>query len=343
MTARVEIVVPARNEARFIAATLASLMPRSDWPFEWSLVVMNGGSTDDTVAETMRFAARSPHGDRISIRDNPGRTQPAAVNLAAETAEAKGCDVLVQCDAHGLYPEDFVARVVAKLETTGADSVVIGMDSRSHDGRWFSVAAAAAQNSKLGNGGSAHRDGASSRFVDHGHHAAFDLKTFRALGGYDESFRTNFDAEYDMRMAKAGKRVFLDAEDSFVYFVRDDASSLARQYFGHGSGRAMTVLKHRRIKPRQVAPAMVTALNGLCLLAAPAFPAALLVPAAYACACMAVGATASGAKGAQRLAGIPAMIAHHAWGIGFLTSGARQLTPPGALRFLDGLSRRAIP
>ncbi len=51
-------------------------------------------------------------------------------------------------------------------------------------------AIAAAQNSRLGNGGSAHRLGGISGYVSHGHHAIFDRREFLRVGGYDESFST---------------------------------------------------------------------------------------------------------------------------------------------------------
>ena len=36
-----------------------------------------------------------------------------------------------------------------------------------------------------------------SGYVDHGHHAAFRAASFKAIGGYDETFSHNEDAEFD--------------------------------------------------------------------------------------------------------------------------------------------------
>ncbi|NJM35616.1 MAG: hypothetical protein HC850_13990 [Rhodomicrobium sp.] len=119
-------------------------------------------------------------------------------------------------------------------------------------------AIAAASNSRLGNGGSAHRGAALSRFVDHGHHAAFDREAFLALGGYDESFRYNEDAEYDWRLTQSGGRIFLLADAAIGYFPRADLVELARQYRNYGWGRASTVLKHGMIpRPRQLLPVAI--------------------------------------------------------------------------------------
>ena len=68
----------------------------------------------------------------------------------------------------------------------------------------FQKATALAQNSRLGNGGSQHREGGAGRWTDHGHHALMRLDAFRAVGGYDETFSHNEDAELDYRLAAGG-------------------------------------------------------------------------------------------------------------------------------------------
>lgn len=327
-TNRVEIVVPARNEERCIAAAIRSLLPSRPWSFEWHLTVADGCSSDATGQ-----AAREVPDERISVTPNPMILQSYGVNMVALSLSAE-VDVVVRADAHCLYPPNFVATVTETLERTGADSVVVAMSSKSERGTVFGRATAAAQNSRLGNGGSSHRNGGRSGFVDHGHHAAFRREAFVALGGYDESFTHNEDAEFDLRMAKAGRRVYLDGGSSITYFVRETPADLARQYFNHGAGRARTVFKHWSIRPRQVAPAAIAAANALSLLLAPFAPSLLAVPAAYATLCITLGAVNPSARGAERLAGIPAMIMHHAWGAGFISYAFRALMLRGPMQVL---------
>ncbi len=334
---RVEIVVPARNEERVIARTLRALLPSSPWPFRWHLTVADGRSGDATAA-----IASAVDPDNVSVVPNHLTLQSCGVNMVALSLP-DDVDVVVRADAHCVYPPDFVASVVAALERSGADSVVVAMHSRSGEGSAFGRATAAAQNSRLGNGGASHRNAGRSGFVDHGHHAAFRREAFAALGGYDETFSHNEDAEFDLRMAAAGRKVFLDGGSTIGYLVRETPAALARQYFAYGAGRARTVLKHNKVRLRQIAPAVVTAGNAACLLLSPLLPWTLAAPALYAAACLALGAAASGAKGAERLAGIPAMIMHHAWGAGFLSTMARTMTPPAAIRLLGGLVQRAVP
>ena len=142
------------------------------------------------------------------------------------------------------------------METLAAKqvaSVVVPM--RTEGATCMQRAIAAAQNSLLGNGGSAHRLPGWSGFVDHGHHAAFDRKTFLELGGYDETFPFNEDAEFDRRLTTSGRRIFLDGANAIEYYPRDRFRSLSRQYYAFGRGRARTVVKHGAMpRLRQLAP-----------------------------------------------------------------------------------------
>ncbi|RAI60096.1 glycosyltransferase family 2 protein [Roseicella frigidaeris] len=321
----VTIVVPTLNEAGYIEACLASLVKQ--WPAAaCEILVVDGGSRDETLALVEDFAGRHPVPDFPAIRalPNPQRIQSAAVNLAARLASPRST-ILIRADAHARYPGGFVRRCVADLLRTGATSVVVPMRNEAQQGHGLQRAIATAQSSRLGNGGSAHRAKPRSGFVDHGHHAAFDRQFFLSVGGYDESFTHNEDAELDHRAQLAGGRVWMCAEEPVTYFPRKDLPALARQYFKHGAGRARTLLKHRlRPRPRQMAPvaALGCSLGGL--LAAPLEPSLALAAAAYPAACLGWGAVrAARARDAWLLAAGPALITMHlSWAAGFLRSVA---------------------
>jgi succinoglycan biosynthesis protein ExoA len=227
--------------------------------------------------------------------------------------------VLLRADAHALYPPDFLATCVNALMQTGAASVVVPMVTRGDAG--FQHAVAAAQNSLLGNGGSAHRRASSSRFVEHGHHAAFDRDFFLGIGGYDETFSHNEDAEYDHRVGLAGGRIWMCGDVMLSYFPRRNPWELAKQYFHHGAGRARTLLTHHiRPRLRQLLPLLVLlgSIGGLML--TPVHSAFVLIPLAYGLTCMACGAAESLRWRDPWLMAIgpAAMIMHLSWATGFI-------------------------
>lgn len=326
----VAVAVPVLNEEAHVEACLASLMPQCP-PDRAEVLVLDGGSADRTREIVAALAARHPN---LRLLANPGRLQAAAVNLAARVARPEAA-VLVRADAHALYPPGFVARVAGEIGARGATSVVVPMRTVGEaDGLHRAIAAA--QNARFGNGGAAHRAGAASGWVDHGHHAAFDRAHFLTLGGYDEAFSHNEDAEFDARSRAAGGRVWMCAEAAVDYVPRRTLGALARQYTKHGAGRARTLAKHGlRPRPRQMAPVAALLGNTTALLAAPLLPTALAIPALYTIACAVFGTTAAwrARDPALLAAGAAAAVMHHAWAFGFLRGRIRAArVSPGVLR-----------
>ena len=62
--------------------------------------------------------------------------------------------------------------------------------------------------------------GAKGHWTDHGHHALMRVAAFRAVGGYDESFSHNEDAELDYRLRAAGYRIWMTDKTFMVYYPR---------------------------------------------------------------------------------------------------------------------------
>ena len=234
---RVIIVIPTLNEARHIVTVIHSLLP-SAARIGAHIVVVDGGSTDGTPDLVRAEAARHPG---IVLLNNPRRLQAAAVNRAVAHFDRR-IDWLIRADAHAGYPADYCDTLLEEARHTQADSVVVRMHAVGTTFLQRNIMAA--QNAFFGNGGSLHRGGGQGRFVDHGHHALMRVTAFQSVGGYDESFSHNEDAELDQRLTQAGFRIWLTGATRMDYFPRDSLRALARQYFHFGAGRCATAWKH---------------------------------------------------------------------------------------------------
>lgn len=260
------VVIPCLNEARHIGMLLDQLLAEAD-ELPMQIIVADGGSTDGTQAIVESFSCRD---DRVRLIHNPRRIQSAGINEAVRLS-GTGAKTLIRIDAHCTYPPDYCRRLVEVAVATGADSVVVGMETRGNSP--FQRGVAAAQNSALGAGNSAHRVGAAAGEIDHGHHALMRIEAFRAVGGYDPTFSHNEDAELDHRLVRDGRMIWLTDAVRPVYLPRDTALKLFRQYQNYGRGRARTLMKHRLVpKPRQLIPAGVAPAVGVGLLGAAAVP-----------------------------------------------------------------------
>ncbi|MEO1538727.1 MAG: glycosyltransferase family 2 protein, partial [Pseudomonadota bacterium] len=316
----VSIVMPALNEERYIRQAITSILPPAG-TLDCELLVLDGGSVDETCAIVEEMGREDP---RIRLVPNPKKVQSAAVNLAAKVADPRA-RCLVRADCHARYPENYAADLVATLRTQDVSSVVVAM--RTQGVSCLQKGIAAAQNSRLGNGGSAHRIVGKSGLVDHGHHAAFDREMFLDQGGYDEACAFNEDAEFDQRLIKNGGRIYLNGDIAIDYYPRDSLIALAKQYANHGWGRANTFIKHGgRPKLRQVLPVLILAacVGSFLLAAITANALFLLVPTAYFSMASVFGLLLAFQHrcACSALAGPAAVVMHMSWAVGFLRRAA---------------------
>jgi len=311
--ASVLCVVPCLNEAQHLDRLIATLLADAD-QIAFRLVVVDGGSTDGSQAIIRRHMELDP---RLTLEENPKRVQSAAMNKAVELY-GDDAEFLIRVDAHCEYPARYCERLLAVQSETGADCVVVSM--RAEGQGCFQVAAAVAQNSVLGNGGTAHRNDTTGAFVDHGHHALMRIAAYKAVGGYDESFFWNEDAELDVRMRASGFRIYLAGGMPIIYFPRRSPVALFRQYVNYGRGRARNFLKHHeRLRLRQVLPIAVAPAVVIALLA-PVSPVFAVPAVTWMGCCLVFGAYLGlrAGKPCAALAGFAAMAMHLGWSIGFL-------------------------
>ena len=307
------IVIPCLNEEAHIERLVLQMVDAA-WSRPMRIVIADGGSTDRTRLIAEGLAGRY---DNVIYLHNRKRLQSAAVN-AAVSAYGHDAEFVIRLDAHAAYPDNYCQSLLEEAESVRADSVVVAMETVGH-GR-FQSAVAAAQNSKLGNGGSLHRQsGHTGRWVDHGHHALMRIDAFRAVNGYDESFSHNEDAELDIRLVRSGFKIWLAGQTSLTYYPRASPLPLFRQYVKYGHGRVRTIQKHHaRPKLRQLAPAVVVPASCL-IFVAPFVSAAVLPFLTWFVMCLGYGAMLGVRQ--QRvsimMAGPAAIIMHFGWSLGF--------------------------
>jgi succinoglycan biosynthesis protein ExoA len=310
--ASVLVVIPCLNEEEHLEKVIDQLLADAD-RIDLAIIVADGGSTDGSRAIVQEFMARDR---RVVLMDNPNRIQSAGVNRAVERYGSE-YDYLLRIDAHAQYPNRFCERLLNVQARTRADCVVVSMHTVGES--CFQRAAAAAQNSILGNGGASHRNAARDGWVDHGHHALMAIGAFKTVGGYDDSFSHVEDVELDIRLRAAGFAIFLTGEVEVTYYPRRTITALFRQYRNIGRGRARNFLKHRKdAKVRHLILAGVAPAVSLLLLAPFSFIFAL--PAlSWALLCLGygllLGVRASDPCAAA--AGVAAIAMQAGWSLGF--------------------------
>jgi succinoglycan biosynthesis protein ExoA len=312
--APVLVVIPCLNEESHIESVIKRLLAEQA-RVDMKVVVADGGSTDGTKAIVSRIMATN---ECLSMIENPRRIQAAAINRAVRD-HGTDARLLIRIDAHAGYPERYCESLIRTQVRTRADSVVVSM--RTEGKTCFQRAAAAAQNSILGNGGSSHRNESAGEWVEHGHHALMTVEAFMAVGGYDETFPHNEDAELDARLIARGFHIFLSGETYVTYFPRASAIALFRQYFNFGHGRARNFLKHRKgTRPRHLVLTVVA--PAICLAALAPLASIFAVPVvAWAGLCLGYGLllSARSRDPCAAGAGVAAIAMQAGWSFGFFS------------------------
>lgn len=244
----VSVLVPVRNEERYIERCLYSLA-RQDYPRDrFEVLVIDGRSTDLTRQVVSRFAAESTLD--VRLLDNP-RLLPAAAMNTGLTAAAG--EVIVRVDGHAHVAPDFLRQSVSALERWRADCV--GGVITSEGDTLAGEAIAAAMSSRFGVGGSAFRVGGAGK-VDTVAFGAYRREVFRRIGGFDEDIERGEDDEFNYRLLDAGGTIVLAPEIHAAYTVRGTLGGVWRQYFGYGRAKPQVLRRHpAQVRARQLAPA----------------------------------------------------------------------------------------
>jgi GT2 family glycosyltransferase len=229
-----------RNEARHIAQ-FARDVAVQDVEAELDLIVADGASDDDSVAILEAECDRL--GLRLTVVSNPQRIVPTGLN---ECIRASTADLLVRMDCHSSYPADYVRRLVAVAEETGAWNVGGVVIPEGHTP--MERAVAAAMDSPFGGiGWTRHGDGGERVEVDTVTFGAFRPEAFRHAGMFDEHFVRNQDDEFNLRLRRAGGRIVLDPAVSVRYTPRGSWRGVFRQYYEYGLWKIPVMRKHHAV------------------------------------------------------------------------------------------------
>ncbi|HEX3466803.1 MAG TPA: glycosyltransferase [Candidatus Elarobacter sp.] len=273
--------MPFHNEAPHLPAVLASLGAQVDGagrPLRPTLIAVDDRSTDGGAAIVERWLAESGWAGEVVPFD--ARNIASALNRGL--SQVPDDAFVIRVDAHTVYAPDYVATILNAFATLPADVWCVGGNHELTEPTSFGRALHAALfRSPMGFGPADYRTFDEVKPVSSVYLGAWRPNVLRTLGGYDERWRANEDAELAERVREAGGSVVRVPAHSRKILTRGARAAL-RQWMRYGYWRAQTIAAHpRSIRLRHVAPPV--ALAGAVVLAiSPARLALLPLAAAYA-------------------------------------------------------------
>ena len=310
----VSVVMPVRNEERFVEAAIAAVLAQ-EIPLE--LLIMDGGSTDRT-ADLVRKV-----GDhRVHLFANPAQTIPAALNIGL--ANARGAFV-ARIDAHAKVNPEYLALGLRHLEDPGVAAV--GGIRLAVASTPTGKAIAAALSSRFGVGNSINHYADQAQDTDHASFGIYRTEVLNSVGGWDEGLLVNEDVDIDHRILAAGHRIRFDPAMEIHWQVRETLPQFARQYRRYGRGKAGMVRKNGRsaVRLRHLVAPAVTGVLGLAGASALIGKGrwALLATAPYVAAIAGATVMTKRNERTEHSVNVPTLALtfptmHLAWGTGFL-------------------------
>jgi glycosyltransferase involved in cell wall biosynthesis len=246
----ITIILPIRNEAKYIKQTLEPILYQKDIEQEIEILIVDGMSTDDTRNIITKYQKGHPN---IHLIDNPEKIVSTGFNRALN--ESKG-DIIIRVDGHCEIAPDYIQKCLECLEKINADCV--GGATEHVASGLVGKSIKMAQSSFFGVGGVSFRKKVEKgKYVDTLAFGAYKREVFNQLGGYDEELVRNQDDEFNFRMIQNDGKIWLDPFIKSTYTQRNSFMGLFKQYFQYGFYKVRVVQKRRGIASwRHVVPGL---------------------------------------------------------------------------------------
>lgn len=226
----VTVIIPCRNEVRFVEAFLDSVLA-NDYPKDkLEILLIDGMSDDGTRDLVQKYLVKSP---QLRVVDNPSTIKPVALNLGIR--ESRG-EIVVRLDVHAEYERSYISKCVrGLLEHPAADNVGGVRRTKPRDNNVIGRAVALSTNHVFGAGNSKYRVGtAKPEWVDTVFGGCYRRSVFIKIGVFDEALTRAQDREFNQRLRNAGGRILLLPDIDCVYYVRSEFREFCSWIFEAG-------------------------------------------------------------------------------------------------------------
>jgi glycosyltransferase involved in cell wall biosynthesis len=224
----------------------------------WEAIIADGMSDDGTRVVLDTYSAR--HAE-LRVVSNPGQIVSTGLNAAIRAAHG---EYVIRMDAHTSYARDYCRRCVETLQRTSADNV--GGPARTWARGVQAQAVAAAYHSPFSTGGAHFHDTNFEGWVDTVPYGCWRKSTLEELGLFDEKLVRNQDDELNLRLLRAGGKIWQDPAIVSWYAPRATLSGLFGQYLQYGFWKVAVIRKHHCVASwRHLVPGTFVLVNILLL------------------------------------------------------------------------------
>lgn len=224
----ISIIIPVRNEARFIDRCLHSVFSADPVPGGMEVLVIDGMSDDGTRQILNEWCQKQPN---LRVLDNPKRIVPTAMNIGIRNAQGRW---IIRLDAHSEYPANYFTLCLETSQRTGADNAGGDFLTLSQDEGLQGKLVQALTTHPFGVGNAGFRIGAPEGPADTVVYGCYRREAFDRIGLFDERLVRNQDYELNRRLLKAGGSIWRNPRIQVRYYNQGTLKGLLQQSFVTG-------------------------------------------------------------------------------------------------------------
>ncbi|MBE0426211.1 MAG: glycosyltransferase family 2 protein [Nitrospirae bacterium] len=247
----VSIVIPCRNEEKFIGKCLDSIV-ENDYPEnKLEVLVVDGNSNDGTKMLLKKYAEQYPF---VKILTNDKRITPVAMNLGIKAARGKYIMIL---GSHSEVQKNFIKENINAFNKYDVDCVGGNIITLWANENLTAKSIAMGISHPFGVGNVYFRIGSKTpRLVDAVPFGCYRREVFEKIGFFDEDLIRNQDDEFNLRLIKNGGKILLVPEVVSYYYARDSLKKLWKMYYQYGYFKPLVAKKIGAVLTwRQLIPA----------------------------------------------------------------------------------------
>lgn len=225
----VSIIIPCRNEEKHIERCLNSIIAQNYPKEKFEILIVDGMSKDRTREIVSRYLHAS---STIKLLDNPKGIIPIAMNVGIQSSKS---DIIIRVDAHTTYIEDFILKSVEYLIEYNADNIGGIWITKSGSNTLIAQSIALVLSHPFGVGNSYFRLGCKKpRLVDTVAFGCYWRKLFSKIGLFNENMVRSEDIELNMRIKKAGGKIYLMPKVMGCYYPKSNLKDFFLHNFQDG-------------------------------------------------------------------------------------------------------------
>jgi len=224
----VSIIIPYRNEEKFIGKCLDSII-NQDYPKEnLEVLVVDGMSEDRTREIIQRYSQQYPF---IKLLENPQKFTPFGLNIGIKKSRG---EVIIRMDAHAGYEKDYVSKCVKYLEEYNADNVGGVIKTLPAKDNLIAKAIAICLSHPFGVASDFRLGIKEPKEVDTVFGGCYKRDVFEKIGLFNEKLKRSQDMEFNLRLKRAGGKILLVPEIIAFYYPHSNFKKFLKHNFNDG-------------------------------------------------------------------------------------------------------------